>query len=72
MEISIKISLTEYHLLMRMINHEENDLSYLKSLGKQAEGIVEREGSVLSIFKKKANDAYRESCRRGDEINKMA
>lgn len=78
MEIQLSLTGAEYHMLMRMINHEENDNSYMlcrAKTEKRMEGMrprLEQYAKDIQAFKDKAEAAYQETLRRCPVIDKMA
>ena len=78
MEIQLSLTGAEYHMLMRMINHEENDNSYMlcrakterKMAGMQPR--LEQYAKDIQAFKDKAEAAYQETLRRCPAVNEMA
>ena len=78
MEIQLNLTGEEYHMLMRMINHEENDNSYMlcrAKTEKRMEGMsprLEQYAKDIQAFKEKAEAAYQETLRRCPAINEMA
>lgn len=78
MEIKISLTGEEYHMLMRMINHEENDNSYMLCLAKiykRTENMqphLEQYAKDIQAFKDKAEAAYQETLRRCPAVNEMA
>lgn len=78
MEIKISLTGEEYHMLMRMINHEENDNSYMlcrAKIDKRTEDMqprLEQYAKDIQVFKNKAEAAYQETLRRCTVVNEMA
>ena len=78
MEIQINITGKEYYMLMRMINHEENDNSYMLCCAKTERKMagmrdrLEQYAKDIQAFKDKAEAAYQETLRRCSVIDKMA
>lgn len=78
MEIQLNLTGEEYHMLMRMINHEENDNSYMlcrAKTEKRIEGMrprLEQYAKDIQAFKEKAEAAYQETLRRCPAVNEMA
>lgn len=78
MEIQLSLTGEEYHMLMRMINHEENDNSYMlcrAKTEKRMEGMqprLEQYARNIQAFKDKAEAAYQETLRRHPVVNEMA
>lgn len=70
MEIQISITGSEYHMLMRMINHEENDNSYMLCRAKTEKRLacmkesIEKNGKDIETFKNKVEEAYNDALRR--------
>ena len=78
MEVKLNLTGEEYHLLMRMISHEENDNSYMlcranveKKMASMRERL-EQYAKDIQAFKDKAEAAYQETLRRCPAIDKMA
>lgn len=78
MEIQINITGKEYYMLMRMINHEANDNSYMlcransdKKLACIKESI-EQDDKDIQAFKNKVEEAYNDALRRCPAVNEMA
>lgn len=78
MEVKLNLTGEEYHLLMRMINHEENDNSYMlcrAKTEKRMEGMrprLEQYAKDIQAFKDKAEAAYQDTLRRCPAVNEMA
>ena len=78
MGIQLNLTGEEYHMLMRMINHEENDNSYMlcrAKTEKEMEGMrprLEQYAKDIQAFKDKAEAAYQETLRRCPAVNEMA
>ncbi len=78
MEIQLSLTGAEYHMLMRMINHEENDNSYMLCRAKTERKMagmrdrLEQYAKDIQAFKDKAETAYQETLRRSPAVNEMA
>ena len=78
MEVKLNLTGEEYHLLMRMIDHEENDNSYMlcrAKMGRKMAGMrdrLEQYAKDIQAFKEKAEAAYQETLRRCPAVNEMA
>ena len=78
MEVKLNLTGEEYHLLMRMIDHEENDNSYMlcrAKTGRKMAGMrdrLEQYAKGIQAFKDKAEAAYQETLRRCPAVNEMA
>ena len=78
MEVKLNLTGEEYHMLMRMINHEENDNSYMLCRAKTERKMagmsdrLEQYAKDIQAFKDKAEAAYQETLRRCPAIDKMA
>ena len=78
MEVKLNLTGEEYHLLMRMINHEENDNSYMLSRAKTERKMagmrdrLEQYAKDIQAFKDKAEAAFQETLRRCPDVNEMA
>lgn len=78
MEIQLSLTGAEFYMLMRMINHEENDNSYMlcrAKTEKRMEGMhprLEQYAKDIQAFKDKAEEAYQETLRRCPAVNEMA
>jgi hypothetical protein len=78
MEVKLNLTGEEYHMLMLMINHEENDNSYMlcrAKTEKRMEGMrprLEQYAKDIQAFKDKAEAAYQETLRRCPAVNDMA
>lgn len=78
MEIQLSLTGAEYHMLMRMINHEENDNSYMLCRAKTERKMagmrdrLEQYAKDIQAFKDKAEAAYQKTLRRCPAVNEMA
>ena len=78
MEVKLNLTGEEYHMLMRMIEHEKNDCSYMLCLAKTERKMagmydrLEQYAKDIQAFKDKAEAAYQETLRRCPVVNEMA
>lgn len=78
MEIQLNITGKEYYMLMRMINHEANDNSYMLCRAKAEKRLacmkesIEQNAKDIKAFKTKVEEAYNEAFRRCPAVNEMA
>lgn len=70
MEIQINITGKEYYMLVRMINHEANDNSYMLCLANSDKKLacikesIEQNAKDIQAFKNKVEEAYNDALRR--------